>query len=322
MSANPYHDELMKHCTPYRQLAELKLKGWKGQTYTRPNAPLARYESYAANYTKHLLPFLHATPWEGYRKFIDLGCAPGGLCAALLGDADNTTCKWKGVGVTLDPKAGGLNVSFQHANLEVRYADINKGEEFLRQCSLKEDDLFDFANLGIVLDAVVKQRTQEHLPYSVQLDRQLQVALKVLKPNGSFMMPMKWDYTSLPETLQTIDVLLASGGVIHIVPSVYTADHGRKQFYLLTQGITVTKSLVESINEVWNKGRERYLAYRSAKGKRDREDDDGNAIPSQLALSPTEAADVVQRIMSSDAGKELTAYCELLRVAFAEGHFL
>jgi len=329
-----FHDAIIRLCPAYKRLSETKLKGWNdSKGYVRPELSLGAHTDYAAHYAKVLLPLLTESHPSG-GKFLDLGCAPGGLCTALTTTGGTTQSLWKGVGVTLDPKEGGLAMQapLNSSLVEIRYADVNHRDPFLAACVKKgEERTFDFVNLGIVLDGTVKMRSEKNIPYCQQLTTQLHVALKALASGGSLLIALKLDFPTLPEVIRTFGVFLDVCSAMRMVPTMYTATHGRKQFYFLAQGLRLDTSIVDRLQDVWEEGRRRYVAFATqakernmAGGKRQRLDEERREGTSdeEEVKKRTEADTLVAAVMGGALGMDFGNFCDVIRTALIEGHIL
>jgi hypothetical protein len=86
------------------------------------------------------------------RRFVDIGCAPGGLCAYMIRDLG-----WSGYGFTLPYERGGLLVRFRDDdNLRLSYCDMSEAgsvDQIESELSAGGDESgrFDFINCGVVL---------------------------------------------------------------------------------------------------------------------------------------------------------------------------
>ncbi|KNH08878.1 hypothetical protein XU18_0733 [Perkinsela sp. CCAP 1560/4] len=326
MNSNVFHDELQLKCPAYKALSDAKLRGWKSETYVRPRVVLATYEKYADNYRVHLLPKLPPSDGTQLRsKFFDMGSAPGGLCQAILEwpcmpDGRNN---WYGVAVTLDPAEGGIPMRYVNESLEVRFANVQSEERFLEDSVHAEDvEAYSFVNMGIVIDYNVRRHLNGSVPFYQQLTTQIRATKLLLKPKGSFMMVLNWDYHSLPEVLCTFHILLQHADALHMLPTVYTSTAGRKQFYLLVNGVTLTTELLDDLTTAWRKG---FLRH-SVALKRKIAQNTGEEY--ELTPDETEAfhfpLDVVRAVIDSITNSpvidELSSYCDMLREALEEGN--
>eukprot|EP00760_Papus_ankaliazontas_P031655 PhM_4_TR5387/c0_g1_i1/m.11415 len=345
-----YHDALLEALPSYRELATLKLKGWKdGHGYARPDLKLGGPRDYADHYQKTLMPILKKDTDVVIRRFLDMGCAPGGLCQAMFEaypqEEDGPIA---GTGVTLDPKNGGLKMDFSHPRLNVRYADVTDAETFIATAVPDADQRsYDFCNAGIVLDAAVKSmKTGRLVPYHEQLDTQLRVASRAVRPGGWVMVAQKWDFTSLPEVLETFFFFatVVECPVMHMMPCMYTATHARKQFYFLFKlpdGMALDGAVCDAVGGIWQKGRDRYMefkrrAYEARKAsttpsKRERGTDDPpvssqHQTNNSFSVAATEEerahARAVVKGVCARLGSDLTVFCQTLRTALKEQHII
>ena len=112
------------------------------------------------------------------KRFLDIGCAPGGLCAYFIKDLG-----WSGVGFTLQIERGGLKVRFKDPNLEVHFCDMSDMESVRTITdSVATMPKFDFINCGVVMG--------KHQMESIGEDRE--TALQVLRVNrNQFLAALK-----------------------------------------------------------------------------------------------------------------------------------
>ena len=115
------------------------------------------------------------------KRFMDIGCAPGGLCAYFIRDLG-----WSGVGFTLQLERGGLKVRFRDPALEVFPCDMSEPESvsFINeQVSGSSAAKFDFINCGVVMG--------KHQVESIGEDRE--TAIQILRVNrNQFLVALKW----------------------------------------------------------------------------------------------------------------------------------
>ena len=112
------------------------------------------------------------------KRFMDIGCAPGGLCAYFIKDLG-----WSGVGFTLQIERGGLKVRFKDPNLQVHPCDMSEMEsvQFISDKVLGQPK-FDFINCGVVMG--------KHQVESIGEDRE--TALQILRVNrNQFLAALK-----------------------------------------------------------------------------------------------------------------------------------
>ena len=309
MSADPFHQQLLQASAAYGRYSSTRLAGWSHEGYDAAQARLGSSEDYAAHYVEHLLPLLRndagfadAVDAAGSRplRFLDLGCAPGGLCRALTSRWGSA--RWSGVGVTLDPAAGGLPMQFTDPNVEVRFADVTDRESFVKAAlrTPQDEHSFDFVNLGIVLDASVKSKLDKvAIGFGEQLFTQLLVAERALRRDGrgSLMLALKVDYTSLPDTMPTLEVLRRICAALRIIPTMYTAATGKKQFYAFAARLPsgLTMEACTDIQRIWSLGKMRYRAFcetaarRLQEGKRERAVTNESDLPKSEAIITTAA---------------------------------
>ncbi|CUG87116.1 Hypothetical protein, putative [Bodo saltans] len=236
-SAAAYHAELTSSSAAYRTYATTRQDLWKDPRFQQAQARLGRSGDYAAHYVQHLLPKLrehfgnNTEPKAAPLRFLDMGCAPGGLCETLLHRSG--ALQWSGVGVTLHEQDGGLpmDVGAIPDRFDIRYADVTHRDAFVHAC-VKDDEVgtFDFVNCGIVLDQTVRRKrsggntatqqpsdedassasTTPMISFGEQLYTQLLVAARALKSDGSgaVMMALKTDFPSLPEMIPTLATLI------------------------------------------------------------------------------------------------------------------
>lgn len=307
-----YHNALSALSSAYRMYADVKLRGYEQTSggsapYTRPAVTLGSAVEYAAHYTQYVVPLLiqnlapaaAPSPSERAGRFLDMGCAPGGLCRCLIQhwprsvENNGAPASWTGVGVTLAPEAGGLPMEFKHDRLAVRFADVCDSEDFIEKSVLEsERRTYDFVNLGIVLDARVKSRisTTRVVGYRAQLHTQLKVAQRALTPGaGCMMVAMKLDYPSLPEIIRTMALFSDVAETLVVVPTLYTRCAGRKQFYLFAgKCAALTDAWCDSVRAVWEEGKLRYHQHveRVFAAKRQREAAD-TTVPSDEHGEPS-----------------------------------
>jgi hypothetical protein len=114
----------------------------------------------------------------GPKRFMDIGCAPGGLCAYFIRDLN-----WAGVGFTLQIERGGLKVRFKDPNLQVSFCDMSEMDS-VRVISEAVVGMpkFDFINCGVVMG--------KHQMESIGEDRE--TALQILRVNrNQFLAALK-----------------------------------------------------------------------------------------------------------------------------------
>ena len=104
------------------------------------------------------------------KRFIDIGCAPGGLCAYLVRDLG-----WSGVGFSLQLERGGLKVRFKDPSLKVFHCDMSELEsvDLINQEVASVSGNYDFVNCGVVMG--------KHQVESIGEDRE--TALQILRVN-------------------------------------------------------------------------------------------------------------------------------------------
>ena len=115
----------------------------------------------------------------GHKRFIDIGCAPGGLCAYFVRDLG-----WSGVGFTLQLERGGLKVRFKDPNLRVHHCDMSDMDSVdLISQAVGGAGKYDFINCGVVMG--------KHQVESIGEDRE--TALQILRVNrNQFLAALKW----------------------------------------------------------------------------------------------------------------------------------
>lgn len=336
-SAAAYHMELSAISAAYTTYAATRQDLWRNPNFQQARARLGHASDYARHYVEYLLPMLrHGCPQDPScdstvrcvakpRRFLDLGCAPGGLCEALLHRSVNPADpQWTGVGVTLAAADGGLAMEVADVpnRFEVRYADVTDRELFVRRCvPPSEEGTYDFVNCGIVLDQTVRQKRQSSssdgatpqvplVSFGEQLYTQLLVAAAALRRDGKgvVMMALKTDFPSLPEVMPTLRMLIdnvsggalnVGGGEVRIIPTMYTTTCGKKQFYVVVLGCNATIKLAEGIRGIWNRGTARYLALKRAAiaTKRARAEDAAEPNP-----TATKRLDSVQDLVDAKHG--------------------
>ena len=325
MESAAFHDALCSSCPSYKELSDVKLRGWKSKTYVRPHVILAKCHEYAQNYAEHFLPKLEIDDaYQMRRKFCDMGAAPGGLCQCLLEAKEPTgeRNKWYGVALTLDPEQGGIDMRYKHESLEVRFANVHNSENFLKTALAPGDEKsFAFVNMGIVVDGNVKRYLDEGIPYYQQLTTQMQATERLLAPNGSFMIVLNLDYPSLPEVLGVIHTLIKHSKSVHIIPTVYTRSAARKQFYLLVNKITLTTEIVQELSNTWKSGYERQMSRRKRRLQERKDEERDETAISQSGFSADYIKEVVQSIMTQPFAEEFSGFCDMLTEAILEGHF-
>ena len=115
---------------------------------------------------------------EGSKRFMDIGCAPGGLCAYFIRDLG-----WSGVGFTLQIERGGLKVRFKDPNLQVSYCDMSDLDSvrYISE-SVMGMTKFDYINCGVVMG--------KHQVESIGEDRE--TTLQILRVNrNQFLAALK-----------------------------------------------------------------------------------------------------------------------------------
>lgn len=113
------------------------------------------------------------------KRFMDIGCAPGGLCAYFVKDLG-----WSGIGFTLQLERGGLKVRFKDPGLEVHYCDMSEPEsvDFISSTA-RGSPKFDFINCGVVMG--------KHQLESIGEDRE--TAIQILRVNrNQFLVALDW----------------------------------------------------------------------------------------------------------------------------------
>lgn len=113
------------------------------------------------------------------KRFMDIGCAPGGLCAYFIKDLG-----WSGVGFTLQIERGGLKVRFKDPSLHVSHCDMSEMDSVnLIDQTVAGQAKFDFINCGVVMG--------KHQVESIGEDRE--TALQILRVNrNQFLAALKW----------------------------------------------------------------------------------------------------------------------------------
>jgi hypothetical protein len=115
----------------------------------------------------------------GNKRFVDIGCAPGGLCAYFIRDLG-----WSGIGFTLQIERGGLKVRFKDPNLHVFPCDMSDMEsaDYING-HVEGGSKYDFINCGVVMG--------KHQVESIGEDRE--TALQILRVNrNQFLSALKW----------------------------------------------------------------------------------------------------------------------------------
>jgi hypothetical protein len=116
---------------------------------------------------------------NGRKRFMDIGCAPGGLCAYFVRDLG-----WSGIGFTLQLERGGLKVRFKDPSLEVHHCDMSEIEsvKFINE-RVAGCPKFDFINCGVVMG--------KHQLESIGEDRE--TAIQILRVNrNQFLVALQW----------------------------------------------------------------------------------------------------------------------------------
>jgi hypothetical protein len=145
--------------------------------------------SYDKYYDFYKKLFLSATEHAGIfnvsgKRFMDIGCAPGGLCAYFIKDLG-----WSGVGFTLQIERGGLKVRFKDPNLQVSFCDMSDMDS-VRAITETVSSMpkFDFINCGVVMGKHQMESIGEDRETALQVLRvnrnQFLAALKHLKEGG------------------------------------------------------------------------------------------------------------------------------------------
>ena len=114
------------------------------------------------------------------KRFVDIGCAPGGLCAYFIKDLG-----WSGIGFTLQIERGGLRVRFKDPNLTVYQCDMSDMDsvDFIFNNIRGSGEKYDFINCGVVMG--------KHQVESIGEDRE--TALQILRVNrNQFLAALKW----------------------------------------------------------------------------------------------------------------------------------
>jgi len=314
-----FHSELMNLSLSYRKLDETKrhVREATQDKWVRPGVILGDAAAYSAHYTAVLRPVLEGC--EGFtqemgssrvpRRFMDMGCAPGGLCDMLLG----LGAHWSGVGVTLSPAAGGLKMDIASCSrLELRFEDVMQHEMFVTG-SLEglSQGSFDLVNMGIVVDRSVRGKGAEVASFSDQLYTQLSVAHRAMKPTGGvLMMALAWDFTTLPEVFHSLDVLWGCSESVRVLPTMYTATVARKQVYVAATGCRLTEDVCHEMRRVWSRGAQRRREYGGGRRKRETPEDGSE---DELAAA------CVKRVLVTKGGgvtlKDVDHFCDILNEA-------
>lgn len=344
---------LRQRSASYIEYADARAKGWTGAYVAKP-VRLGTAAHYAAHYSKYLAPLLleaFPLPTDTELKppalrFLDLGAAPGGLCS-MLSQSDKSH-EWSGVAVTLDPATGGLpmQIPLDNTKIQLRYADIIQSESFrVAAVADEEEGSYDFVNLGIVLDAFVKNKRggTGAMGFGDQLYHQLTVARRALRGDGkgAVMVALKTDFPSLSEVYPTLDRLLhcsSRSDGLRIIPTMYSRSNGKKQFYALIMNVTLTDDIAGDIRQIWAAGKQRYremtTALYEAKMRRNAEqgvgegssedcshkrqrDDDHIQLATAVSTADQGAVALVDRVYAS-AGKGLDHFYDCVKEAVLE----
>ena len=151
--------------------AKSMIRAGKGPSYDKY---YSFYKELFTNATKHADVFC-----EGHKRFVDIGCAPGGLCAYFVRDLG-----WSGIGFSLQLERGGLKVRFKDPNLKVFHCDMSELESVdLINQEVGGGDKYDFINCGVVMG--------KHQVESIGEDRE--TALQILRVNrNQFLAALTW----------------------------------------------------------------------------------------------------------------------------------
>ena len=193
--------ELSVHCAAYRELEEERRLGWESshvdhlwqarkQRLDRPNGDRGRgpnNDKYFDFY-KTTLPRQAGDVFtvDSNRRFLDIGCAPGGLSRFLC-----NSLGWSGRGVSLDPAEGGLELRFvpREGQFKFTYANVASPDfiPYMQSQGILQSK-YDFINLGVVIGG---HQVQEELETSLLLlsvtRNSFQLLHESLKPGADAM---------------------------------------------------------------------------------------------------------------------------------------
>jgi hypothetical protein len=242
---------------------------------------------------------------------------------------------WQGVGVTLSPADGGLAMQFSHPRLEVKYADVGDEASFIATAAACGLRCADLVNMGIVLDAVVKRgrsEAKQAVGFKEQLRTQLLAAMQCLRDDGRgvLMGALKIDFPSLPEVIPTLLLLQRSCARLRVIPTMYTAECGKKQLYFVACGVTgLGDGLVKDVFSLWENGKKRYNALRTyavnRKRQRDTEDqkvdlNEATDIAAAYMGLYDSVATVSELYGAGGVGKDLDEFFGMVACALSRKH--
>jgi SAM-dependent methyltransferase len=200
-------------------------------------------------------------------RFLDLGCAPGGVSAFLT-----QNCGWTGVGVTLSEEQGGIELPpWTHAASQQFSAVLDSifsaslNVQIMRALELlhlpKEASSFDFVNGGAVAD-FGQQSNEEVSPLERDFElaffkkpvshpkhlfvfAQLLIALKWVKPGGSIMLVI--GLGEVGSLMMMIHHLLPMFKTETTVQLLETMHLMKPPVYVLITGIYPTEESIRSL---------------------------------------------------------------------------
>ncbi|KAF4659494.1 hypothetical protein FOL47_007568 [Perkinsus chesapeaki] len=135
-----------------KRLSEVRENSDGSGETKKKNCKTPGYRKYL-NFYKKKLP---EVCWRAYlidhkKRFLDIGCAPGGLCAFFVEDLS-----WSGIGFSLPPEDGGLELKYHSDKLKFDFCDMAREGEYLRIAEKVraldgEGATFGYVNLGVVI---------------------------------------------------------------------------------------------------------------------------------------------------------------------------
>jgi hypothetical protein len=197
---------------------------------------------------------------SGSRRFMDIGCAPGGLCAYFIRDLG-----WSGVGFTLQIERGGLRVRFKDQALQVHPCDMSEMESvaFITE-KVSNMPKFNFINCGVVMGKHQVESIGEDRETALQILRvnrnQFLAALKHLAEGGDLFWVFQsssigcWFYflkmlqSVFRKKISLYSTLVPSRSPVYAICSDFDANAARRWIALLESTTEFTDEHIRSWN--------------------------------------------------------------------------
>jgi len=233
--------ELCETDSVFRALSDEKRRGWNDENvdqHWRNRVPTAPTFTQCLKKIERVLQQHDDIFKQNNWRFLDIGCAPGGLCSYLV------RLGWSGLGVSLSVTLGGLKMEYTSPQLgflelDMAAADAHRNlSTWLDESNGRE---FDFINMGVVIPyradndntvsnlEVREARTRENgEAYHPIFRNSLLVLLERLKNGGSCMWTVR--ESNVAELLRVLDILRK---LFTEVRFVFTVLVNRSPFYLL-----------------------------------------------------------------------------------------